>query len=59
MFGMGTTEWLIILAIVVILFGAKRIPDLASGLGKAIRGFRTSMRDDGPEQRGPSSDDAG
>lgn len=46
MFGMGTTEWLIILAIVVFFFGAKRIPDLATGLGKAIRGFRRSVRDD-------------
>lgn len=52
MSGMGTTEWLIVLAIVVILFGAKRIPDLASGLGKAIRGFRTSLRDDTVPPRG-------
>lgn len=58
MFGMGMTEWLIILAIVVILFGAKRIPDLASGLGKAIRGFRASVRDDAPEP-GPSDRNAG
>jgi sec-independent protein translocase protein TatA len=55
MFGMGMTEWLIILVIVVILFGGKRIPDLATGLGRAIRGFRQAMREDPPEPRGTAS----
>ena len=43
MFGIGMQELLIILLIVVIVFGAKRLPELSSSLGKAIRNFRRSM----------------
>jgi len=39
-------ELLVILAIVVLLFGAKKIPDLAKGMGKAIKGFKKEMRED-------------
>lgn len=44
MFGIGTTELLIVLAIVVILFGASRIPQLGEGLGKGIRNFRRAFK---------------
>ncbi|NIO79133.1 MAG: twin-arginine translocase TatA/TatE family subunit [Candidatus Aminicenantes bacterium] len=40
MFGLGATELIIILVIVVVLFGAKRIPEIASGLGKGIVNFK-------------------
>ena len=43
MFGMGTTELLIILGIVVVLFGARRLPELGSGVGKAIRNFKGGL----------------
>lgn len=39
-------ELLIILAIVVLLFGAKKIPDLAKGIGKGIKSFKSEMRED-------------
>ena len=39
-------ELLIILAIVVLLFGAKKIPDLAKGLGKGIKDFKKAIKDD-------------
>jgi sec-independent protein translocase protein TatA len=39
-------ELLIILAIVVLLFGAKKIPDLAKGIGKGIKGFKSEMKED-------------
>ena len=39
-------ELLIVLAIVILLFGAKKIPDLAKGMGKAIKGFKKEMRED-------------
>ncbi|KIM07338.1 MAG: preprotein translocase subunit TatA [Sulfurovum sp. PC08-66] len=42
-------ELLLILAIVVILFGAKKIPDLAQGIGKAIKGFKKEMKEDDDE----------
>ena len=43
MFGLGATELLIILAIVVLLFGARRLPEIGSGLGRAIRGFKEGV----------------
>ena len=43
MFGLGATELLIILAIVVVLFGARRLPEIGSGLGKAIKNFKTGI----------------
>jgi sec-independent protein translocase protein TatA len=38
-------ELLVILAIVVLLFGAKKIPDLAKGIGKGIKDFKKEMKD--------------
>jgi sec-independent protein translocase protein TatA len=43
MFGIGTTELLVVLAIVVVLFGARRLPELGSGLGKAIKNFKSGV----------------
>jgi sec-independent protein translocase protein TatA len=40
---LGMQELLIILVIVVLLFGAKRIPEIMSGLGKGIRTFKSAM----------------
>jgi sec-independent protein translocase protein TatA len=43
-FGIG--EWLIILLVILVLFGAKKIPDLAKGIGKGIKDFKKEMKDD-------------
>jgi len=43
MFGLGFPELLVILVIILLIFGANRLGDIGSGLGKAIRGFRDSM----------------
>jgi sec-independent protein translocase protein TatA len=43
MFGLGLPELLIILVIILLIFGANRLGDIGSGLGKAIRGFKDSM----------------
>ena len=45
----GTTELLLILGIVVLLFGAKKIPDLAKGLGKGIKNFKSEMKEENEE----------
>jgi len=45
MFGLGTTELVVILVIVIILFGAKRLPELASGMGKAIKNFKKATNE--------------
>jgi len=45
MFGLGTTELLVIGVIVFLIFGAKRIPDIGKGIGGAIREFRKVKKD--------------
>ncbi len=45
MFGLGTQELIIILLIVVVLFGATRLPQIGSGIGQAIRNFKKSVRE--------------
>ncbi len=55
MFGLSLTELLVILAIVLLLFGTRRLRGLGSDLGNAIKGFRQAMRDD---QGGSKDDDA-
>jgi sec-independent protein translocase protein TatA len=47
MFGLGMPELLVILVIIVIIFGAGRLPEIGAGLGRAIRNFKdsTSGRD--------------
>ena len=42
----GLPEMLIILAIVVVVFGASRLPELGRGIGKAIRNFKDASKDD-------------
>ena len=43
MFGLGPLELGIILAIVVVMFGARRLPEIGSGMGKAISNFKAGM----------------
>jgi sec-independent protein translocase protein TatA len=44
MFGLGTTELIVIGGIIVLIFGAKRLPEIGKGLGGAIREFRKVRR---------------
>jgi len=44
MMGLGVTELLIILVIVVVLFGASRLPQIGRGLGEGISNFKKSIR---------------
>jgi len=45
MFGLGPQEIILILLVVLLLFGAKRIPEVARGLGKGIREFKKAAKD--------------
>ena len=53
LFGLGTQELVIILAIVFIIFGAKRLPEIGSGLGKAIKNFKGGIKsmEEGPPEK--------
>ena len=43
MFGLGTQELMLILIIVVVLFGATKLPQIGSGMGQAIRNFKKGV----------------
>jgi sec-independent protein translocase protein TatA len=45
LFGLGTTELLIILAVVFFFFGVKKIPELSRGLGRAVRNFKKGLHE--------------
>jgi twin arginine-targeting protein translocase, TatA/E family len=45
MFGLGMQELLIILVIVLIIFGAGKLPEIGSALGKGIKNFKKTMND--------------
>ncbi|HET9297641.1 MAG TPA: twin-arginine translocase TatA/TatE family subunit [Candidatus Binatia bacterium] len=49
MFGLGMQELLIILAIALVVFGPSKLPQIGSGLGKAIRDFKKGVSSDDSE----------
>ena len=54
--GLGTWEILLIFLVVLLVFGAKRIPEIAQGLGKGIREFKSSVREIEGELKAPLED---
>lgn len=48
---MGPWQIVLIIAIVLLLFGGKKIPELMRGMGKGIRGFKEEMRGEGEDQK--------
>lgn len=46
MFGLGVPELLVILLILVVIFGASKLPQLGRGLGEGIRNFKKGVRDE-------------
>ncbi|MFV1951984.1 MAG: twin-arginine translocase TatA/TatE family subunit [Nitrospinota bacterium] len=45
MFGIGTTELVIILVIILIIFGAGKLPEIGAGLGKGIKNFKKATKE--------------
>lgn len=50
MFGIGMPELLVILVIILIIFGAGKLPQIGEGLGKGIRNFRKATKDKDREE---------
>lgn len=50
MFGLGFGELLIILIIVVLMFGGKKLPQLGASLGESIKNFKKGMKEDDNDQ---------
>lgn len=61
---MGTTEIIIIAVVIILLFGAKKIPELMKSLGKGVKSFKDGMNDteqpknDEPKKEDSTSDNA-
>lgn len=56
MFGIGMTELIIILIIVLVIFGAGKLPEIGGGLGKAIRNFKNATTGELEEKKQDSPD---
>ena len=57
LFNLGTAEILIIVFVILLLFGGKKIPELMRGLGKGVRSFKEGMEDIKNEIDRPVSDE--
>ncbi|OEU70676.1 MULTISPECIES: twin-arginine translocase TatA/TatE family subunit [Desulfovibrionaceae] len=56
MFGLGITEILLILGIIILIFGAKKLPEVGSGLGRAIQNFKKASSESEEIDVTPSKD---
>lgn len=56
MFGIGAQELVLVLVIVLVLFGGKKLPELSKGIGEAIKNIRTGLTgDDNPKTKAPTT----
>jgi sec-independent protein translocase protein TatA len=59
MFGIGMPELIIILVIILIIFGAGKLPEIGGGMGKAIRNFKSATSDNDKAEKKPDQIDDG
>jgi sec-independent protein translocase protein TatA len=57
MFGMGTTEIIVVAVVIILIFGVNKIPQLGKGLGEGIRNFKSAIKttQEDPEEK-PKTD---
>jgi len=56
MFGLGTTELIIILVLVMIIFGAGKLPQVGGALGKGLRNFKDGVKEGNEEKNEKDTD---
>lgn len=47
----GMTEWILIIAVILLLFGGKKIPELMKGLGSGVKEFKNAAKDEQPADK--------
>ncbi|MFH0996558.1 MAG: twin-arginine translocase TatA/TatE family subunit [Pseudomonadota bacterium] len=57
MFGLGISELVVILVIILIIFGAGKLPEIGGGIGKAIKNFKEATKDSNPKEPDKIEDD--
>ncbi len=59
MFGLGTSEVLVIAIVILLLFGGKKIPELMKGLGKGVKSFKDGMNGVDDDKANNKNEDTG
>lgn len=47
----GMTEWILVIAVILLLFGGKKIPELMKGLGSGVKEFKNAAKDEQPADK--------
>ncbi|RZJ67928.1 MAG: twin-arginine translocase TatA/TatE family subunit [Flavobacterium sp.] len=47
----GMTEWILIIAVILLLFGGKKIPELMKGLGSGVKEFKNAAKDENAAEK--------
>jgi len=57
-FSMGGSEWILIVVVVLVMFGGKKIPELMKGMGRGVREFKDGINGNGEAEKNDSKETA-